>query len=165
MRKLPLLVFTFSLSACSFAPITVPVDDFYIRTGSSGSDVCYTEVTESVSVKFRSVFYEGDAFYTPGPSVGDNSTVRMAVFGRASDPNPASSDAFKCVKRSDADILLADDLELVGGESQRIRAGGGELAKLVTQERYWLGGSLDDSSLFSFPGDITFTKGVVKANF
>ena len=165
MKKLRLLVFTLSLSACSFAPITVPVDDFYIRTGSSGSDVCYTEVTESVSVKFRSVFYEGDAMYTPGPSVGDNSTVTMAIFGRASDPNPASSATFKCVTRSATDILLADNIELMGGESKRIRAGGGELAKLVTQERYWLGGSLDDSSLFSFPGNITFTNGVVKANF
>ncbi len=165
MKKLLLLVFILSLSACSFAPITVPVEDFYIRTGSSGSDVCYTEVTESVSMKFRSVFYEGDATYTPGPSVGDNSKVTMAVFGRALDPNPSSSDTFKCVTRSDADLLLAGDIELTANTSKRIRAGGGELAKLVTQERYWLGGSLDDSSLFSFPGDITFTNGVVKANF
>ena len=163
MKKL--LSLTFALSACSFAPITVPVEDFYIRTGTRGSDVCYTEVTESVSVKFRSVFYEGDATYTPGPSVGDNSRVTMAVFGRASDPDPSSSDTFKCVTRSDADLLLADDIELTANTSKRIRAGGGELAKLVTQERYWLGGSLDDSSLFSFPGDITFTNGKVKANF
>ncbi len=60
---------------------------------------------------------------------------------------------------------MADDITLEANSSKRVQAGGGALAKLVTQERYWLGGSSGDSSLFSFPGDITFTNGVVKANF
>lgn len=155
----------FLLGACSFAPITVGVDDFFIQAGSSRGQVCYTQITESVSVNFKSVFYEGDALYSPGPSIGDNSTVEMAIYGRATDPDPSSSEPMKCITATGADLLLADGIVLEAGERQRIRAGGSDLADLVTRDSYWLGGSLNDDALLSAPGDISFTNGVVKANF
>jgi len=160
-RPLLLLI----LSACSFAPITISVDDFFIQTGSSGTDICYTQVTEPISVNFASVIYEGDATYTPGQGIGDNSTVEMSIFGRASDPNPASTAQVKCVAQSGEDISLADNIRLEAGVSKRVNAGGSELADLVTKDSYWMGASLSDASIFSFPGEIRFTDGVVKANF
>lgn len=163
MKRLVSLAFAAVLSACSFAPITVPVDDFYIRTGSSGDAICYTRGTEKVDVKFRSVVYEGDALYEPGLGGGD--TVNLTVYGRASDPDPSSDQEIKCVKRSGEDLALGDSVSLQAGTPTRISVGGRDLAGLVVQEEYWLGGSLGDSSILSFPGTITFTNGKVKANF
>ena len=98
------------LCACSFAPITVPVDDFYIRTGSSGDAVCYTRGTEKVGVKFRSVVYEGEGLYEPG--LGGGNTVNLTVYGRASDPDPSSNQEIKCVKRSGEDLALSNSVSL-----------------------------------------------------
>ena len=163
MKKLLLLVFAFSLAACSFAPITTGTPDFYIRTGSSGDDVCYTRGTQKVGVKFRSVVYEGDALYEPG--LGGGQTVNLTVYGRAGDPDPTSNRDIKCVKRSSEDIALGDGVALQADTAKRVSVGGGELARLVVQDEYWLGGSLGDSSILSFPGTISFTNGKVKANF
>ena len=162
-RYLALLVLP--LAACSFAPITISVDDFLIGTGSSSSDICYTQVTEPISVDFASVVYEGDATYTPGVGIGDNSTVELAIYGRATDPNPALSAQVKCVTRSSADTILAEDIVLEADTPRRISVGGAELADLVTQDSYWMGASLSDGAIISFPGEITFTNGFVKANF
>lgn len=163
MKKI--LFFLLPLAACSFAPITISVDDFFIQTGSSSSNICYTQVTEPVSVDFASVVYEGDAVYRPGPGIGDNSKVELAIFGRASDPNTASTAQVKCVPQSPEDIVLAEDIVLEASVSQRVSAGGPELADLVTQDSYWMGASLSDGATISFPGEINFTGGVVKANF
>lgn len=163
-RRLP-LVFAAALAACSFAPVTVPVADFFIRAGSSGDTICYREVSEAVSVSFRSVVYQGDALYTPGVGVGDNDRMSLAVYGRASDPDPGSSGEVECILASEEDVLLAEGIVLEAGVTQRLSAGGAELADLVTRERYWLGGSLNDDSIFSFPGEISFTNGVVRAHF
>ena len=163
MRKLTALASALALSACSFAPITTAAPNFYIRTGSSGDDVCYTRGTQKVGVKFRSVVYEGDALYEPG--LGGGQTVNLTVYGRASDPDPAVSQDIKCVKRSGEDIALGDGVALQADTSKRVSVGGGELARLVVQDEYWLGGSLGDSSILSFPGTISFTNGKVKANF
>ena len=153
------------LGACSFAPIAVGVPDFEIVAGSSSGDICYTRADRTIDVNFRRVFYEGDATYTPGQGIGDNSTVDLAVYGRASDPDPSSTRTMKCVSQSAEDILLQDNIELEAGVTQRIAVGGAELADLVTEEAYWLGGSLSDNSIVSFPGRISFTDGKVKAYF
>ena len=163
MKRLLSLAFALVLSACSFAPITRTAPDFYIRTGSSGDDVCYTRGTQKVGVKFRSVVYEGDALYEPG--LGGGQTVNLTVYGRASDPDPSSNQTIKCVKRSSEDFALGDGVTLQADTSKRVSVGGGELARLVVQDEYWLGGSLGDSSILSFPGTISFTNGRVKANF
>lgn len=151
------------LAACSFAPIAVSVPDISIPAESSGDDVCYVEIQESTEVGFNQVLYEADALYEPG--LGGADTVTMVVYGRASDPNPGSSQEIKCVTLTDEDLALSGEITLQAGESKRIEVGGDTLADLVTQESYWLGASLDDDSLFSFPGNISFTDGVVKAFF
>ena len=153
------------MSACSFAPITAGVPDFEIVAGSSSGDICYTRADRSIDVNFRSVTYEGDATYMPGQGIGDNSTVALAVYGRASDPDPSSSRTMKCVSQSAEDILLQDGITLEAGVTQRVSVGGSELADLVTEDAYWLGGSLSDDSIISFPGEISFTNGKVKAYF
>jgi hypothetical protein len=128
--------------------------------------ICYTKVAKPITVQFTSVVYEGDALYQPGPGIGDNSTVEMQLYGRATDPDPSSSAKVKCVSESTEDILLSSTpITLKADASERVSAGGKSLASLVTKSEYYLGGSLNDGTIFSFPGTIDFTKGVVKANF
>jgi hypothetical protein len=151
--------------ACAFAPVIVDVPDFFIRTGSSGNTVCYSRLSERVPINFRSVVYEGDAFYTPGVGLGGDGSIAVTLYGRASDPDPASGDSVKCVTASADDVRLSETIVLQADDSQRISAGGNTLANLVRQDEVWVGGSLDDSTILSFPGRIDFTSGVVKANF
>ncbi|MCA9839494.1 MAG: hypothetical protein KC422_21470 [Trueperaceae bacterium] len=163
------IVSTLSLSflaACSFAPLSIPVANFYIASGSSATLICYSKVSKAITVQFASVVYEGDALYQPGQGLGDNSTVELQLYGRASDPDPGSSAQVKCVNESAEDILLSSTpISLVANEQKRVFAGGSSLAQLVSKNEYYLGGSLNDGTIFGFPGRIDFTDGVVKANF
>ncbi len=153
-------------AACSFAPLSIDVPDFFIASGSSASMVCYSKVTESIDVQFTSVSYEATTLYDPGTGLGDNSEIQLEMYGRESDPDPSSSLAVKCVSVSSADTLLSDvPLTLQQNVSKRVSVGGSELARLVTRSEYWLGGSLDDGTPFSLPGRIDFTEGSVKAFF
>lgn len=166
VKRLYLLLSLSYLSACSFAPLTLSVPDFTIPSGSTASIICYSKVSKSISVSFASVVYEADALYKPNQGLGDNSTINLSFYGRATDPNPELNTDIKCVSASASDLLLSDTpVNLRANTSQRISVGGSTLASLVTQKVYWLGGSLNDGSLGSLPGSIDFSKGLVKANF
>ena len=161
LRLFPLVL----LVACSFAPVVVSVPDFDIRAGSSGTVICYAHIKEAIGVQFGSVRYEGDALFTPGQSIGALTNVEMVIYGRATDPNPNSSQEVKCVEASAADTTLSDPITLEVNLQRRVSAGGRQLASLVTESSYWIGASIEDDSFFSLPGTIEFTDGVVKANF
>lgn len=167
MKRLTLFGLALFLSACSFAPLRIGVDDFFviIPGNSRFNGVCYTRVGEAVDANFRSVTYEGDALFTPGQNVGVTK-VDIRVYGRATDPDPSSDDEVKCTDTISAeDIPLSEDITLDADTVKRIEAGGSKLAELVTQDEYWLGAAAADDGLVSLSGQIDFTNGAVKAFF
>lgn len=170
MKRLLFSCLILGLSACSFAPLSIGVGDFNVPLPGNSSflGICYTRVGEGIDTNFKSVTYEGDALFTPGQNIGVTE-VEINIYGRATDPDPSSTNQVKCVTTiSDPDILLSDADEpivLQAGEPKRISAGGQELANLVVRDEYWLGAAAVDDGVVSLSGELDFSEGRVKAFF
>jgi len=153
-------------TACSFAPLAIPVADSELTAVNTLGTICYGEVHKRAPANFSSVRYLGDALYTSGNSVGPTQRLDIVIYARASDPLPGASLAVKCVLQAgEADEPISEKISLLSGIKKHISAGGGTLAGIVTHDKYWIGISTTDAAFLSFPGSVKLSNGSIEAYF
>ncbi len=164
LKLYPALIATLFLASCSFAPLGIAVPDINLPAGTTFGTICYSEVTESAPVNFTSVKYNAKALYKSGSSLGKFQQLNIVVFARKTDPLPGSP--LKCIlSQSNADKKISGIIQLKSGIAQNISIGGGTLAGIVSQNKYWIGVATTDSAFISLPGSVKLTNGNIQAFF
>ncbi len=170
MKRLMSLTFLlFVLTACSFAPVRISIQDVVLPAQSSGGNVCYVRSNESAPANFRRATYTANATYEAESLIGSPGPVTFRVYGRVVAPvGREGSDTF-CAPVGAGDTVLSDAIMLEPGETKRIEIGGrdygGELSDLVANPSYYLGASLEGGSVLNSGEQITLTDGVISVSF
>ena len=169
MKRLFPFALLLLVTACSFAPIRINIQDVVLPAQSSGGDVCYVRSDESAPANFRRATYKADAVYEAEALIGSPGPVTFRVYGRVVAPvGKEGSDTF-CTTADAGDTVLSDAITLEPNESKPIEIGGrdygGELADLVSNPSYYLGAALEGGSVLNSGETITLTNGVVSVSF
>lgn len=163
MKRAPILAFLLLLTACSVAPLTIPVADIVLLPANTGNLVCYVPITESAPVRFTSASYLANATYTNTGAVASDD-IEIVFFGRSDAP------AQDCVEETaPGSIKLSDPIRLAEGETQAVIVGvgeyGTELANLITDDQYWIGAKVSDNYALGGEERIELTNGRLQVQF
>ena len=169
MKRLFPFALLLLVTACSFAPIRINIQDVVLPAQSSGGDVCYVRSDESAPANFRRATYKADAVYEADSLIGSPGPVTFRVYGRVVAPvGEEGSDTF-CTTADAGDTVLSDAITLEPNELKPVEIGGrdygGELADLVSNPSYYLGAALEGGSVLNSGETIMLTNGVVGVSF
>lgn len=150
-----------ALSACSFAPISIPVQDATLPVANSQNLICYMPSTlqAKTPARFNGASFVASATYqTQG-----REAIELNFYGREGAP------ALPCVPQTYVDEPLSDAITLEPNQAKEVTLGGGvygaNLVRLVQDEEYYLGVKISGGSSFNLNDTVAITEGRVNVYF